>query len=318
MTRAGWYPDPAGQPQTFRYWDGSAWSQVTTSNPYAPPPVPPVPPGPPAAPYGPTGGYAAAPRRSGLTILLVVVAVLAFAGLGVGGFVGYRVLADDDDAGAAAGERTSATDPVTTAPTEVSSPTGPTSATGGPTDQQCHGGVPTPSVTPRRNAERVSGGSLSIPVPPGYAPEVAYASAFTWADGFTPLQKTIEQVDQYGWVSIYGVGGLRRANGFDDPAQAAEVVMACMAASPDLYSHFSGREDLASGEITVDGADAYQLTSELRVDDPQISVEGDVAQVIVVDSGDPDSYGVYITVVPIGDQRLLRQQQQFADQITVD
>ena len=67
------------------------------------------------------------------------------------------------------------------------------------------------------------------------------------------MQKTIETADDYSWVSIYGVGGLRRANGFDDPAQAAEVVMTCMAQSTELYQHFTGREDLSSGAITVDG-----------------------------------------------------------------
>ena len=37
----GWYPDPAGQPNRFRYWDGQQWSEVTTDNPYLPPPPPP-------------------------------------------------------------------------------------------------------------------------------------------------------------------------------------------------------------------------------------------------------------------------------------
>ena len=156
-------------------------------------------------------------------------------------------------------------------------------------------------------------------MPPGYAADTSYAAAFEFADEFTPLQKVIEQTDSdYGWVSIYGVGGLRRSNGFDDPAQAAEVVMTCMAQSPDLYSHFTGREDLSSGEITVDGNDAHQITAELRVDDPDLTVEGDVAQVVVVDMGDPDQFGLYITVVPIGNQKLIRQQEAMVDRITVD
>ena len=31
----GWYPDPAGTPNRFRYWDGRAWSPDTTDNPAA-------------------------------------------------------------------------------------------------------------------------------------------------------------------------------------------------------------------------------------------------------------------------------------------
>lgn len=360
MTQAGWYPDPAGQPQTFRYWDGSSWSEQTTGDPYAPPPVPPAPPAPTPAPtqapptaYGQVPPYGAVPpapggygqqppfgggfppspasggsRSPALVIGLVAGAVLLLVGLSVAGFIGYRALADDDDGDAT--DRTSATDPTagsatgpTESPTTDTTPTDPTptdtGSTGGtPTDQQCLGGVPTPSVTPREDADRVSGGGLSIPVPDGYTADVAYATFFTFADDFTPLQKTIEQSDNLGWVSIYGVGGLRKANGFEDPAQAAEAVVACMAGSPDLYNHFTGREDLSSGEITIDGQEAFQITSELRVDDPDLTVEGDVSQVIVVDTGDAETFGLYLTVVPIGDDELIAQQEAAVGRIRVD
>ncbi len=178
--------------------------------------------------------------------------------------------------------------------------------------------MPTPSVEPRPDAETISGGALTIPVPRGYTADTTYAADFTWADDFTPLQKVIEEGQNLGWVSIYGVGGLRKANGFDDPAQAAEVVMTCMSQSTNLYRSFTGREDLSSGELSVDGNEAYQITAELRVDDPDLSVEGDVAQVIVVDMGNPEMFGLYITVVPIGDEKLVRQQEAMVDQITVD
>jgi len=376
VTQAGWYPDPAGQPQTFRYWDGSSWSEQTTGDPYAPPPVPPAPPPPPPtqpppiqppstqppptapptsygqvppptvlaggptppSPYGPQppfgGGFPPSPATSGsrspaLVIGLVVGAVLLLVGLSVAGFLSYRALADDDDNDAGGTDRTTATDPTPTDTTPTDpTPTDPTAtdptatdtgSTGStPTDQQCLGGVPTPSVTPREDANRVSGGGLSIPVPEGYTAEVAYATFFTFADNFTPLQKTIEQSDNLGWVSIYGVGGLRKANGFDDPAEAAEAVVACMAGSPDLYNHFTGREDLSSGAITIDGREAFQITSELRVDDPDLTVEGDVSQVIVVDTGDAETFGLYITVVPIGDEELIAQQQAAVARIRAD
>jgi hypothetical protein len=326
VTQAGWYPDPAGQPQTYRYWDGTSWSQDTTSDPYAPPPAPP----PPAygfRPAPPSGGS----RGSGLTVLLVAVAVLVLIGLSVGGFFGYRALAGADGDDTDASDRSSATDTATTEPTtDATTPTDPTTAPTTPTDttttddtevtdQQCRGGVPTPSVTPGPDATEISGGALSIPVPAGYSADTSYAAAFTFADQFTPLQKVIEQAgSDYGWVSIYGVGGLRKANGFDDPEQAAAVVMTCMSQSTELYSHFTGREDLRAGALTVDGTDAFQITSELRVDDPDLKVEGDVAQVIVVDMGNPGMFGLYITVVPIGDQKLIRQQEAMVGKITVD
>ncbi|MDO9494328.1 MAG: DUF2510 domain-containing protein, partial [Nocardioides sp.] len=35
MATPGWYPDPAGQPGAFRYWDGQAWGADVTDNPHA-------------------------------------------------------------------------------------------------------------------------------------------------------------------------------------------------------------------------------------------------------------------------------------------
>ena len=37
--QAGWYPDPGGGQNLYRYWDGRAWSAATTYNPQAAPPV---------------------------------------------------------------------------------------------------------------------------------------------------------------------------------------------------------------------------------------------------------------------------------------
>lgn len=359
MTQAGWYPDPAGQPQTYRYWNGSSWSEETTGDPYspppgppaAPPPAPPPPPGPPPTPdatvlspggappsYGQVppaspsfaqqpygGGFPPSPtagrsRGSGTTVAIAVAAVVALVALSVGGFFGYRALTGDDD-----NSTDSASDPATSA-TEQTGPTGSTGSTdttspsdtagSRPTDQQCRGGLPSPA-SPPENAQQVRGGGLSIPVPDGYTADTSYSAAFTWADDFTPLQKVIEQGKNTGWVSIYGVGGLRKANGYDDPAQAADVVMSCMASSADLYKDFTGRTDLGSGELTVDGKPGYLLTSELRVDDPDLDVEGDVAQVVVVDTGDAETFGLYISVVPIGAEEMIAEQTAFLDQIKV-
>ena len=39
---------------------------------------------------------------------------------------------------------------------------------------------------------------------------------------------------------------------------------------------------------------------------------------IVVDTGDADTFGLYITVVPIGDAKLIRQQAGMTEEIDVD
>lgn len=35
----GWYPDPAGKADTFRWWDGDAWTRFLSADPAAPPPT---------------------------------------------------------------------------------------------------------------------------------------------------------------------------------------------------------------------------------------------------------------------------------------
>ena len=34
----GWYPDPGGRPDRYRYWDGETWSEETSPDPADPPP----------------------------------------------------------------------------------------------------------------------------------------------------------------------------------------------------------------------------------------------------------------------------------------
>ena len=58
--RPGWYPDPAGAPGLYRWWDGSHWADVTSDSVQAPPPL--------ALPIEAAGGVApyhhASPLRS--------------------------------------------------------------------------------------------------------------------------------------------------------------------------------------------------------------------------------------------------------------
>ncbi|GAB3762330.1 DUF2510 domain-containing protein [Microlunatus parietis] len=38
VPRPGWYPDPAGVPRRYRWWDGTRWTQAIGESPKAPPP----------------------------------------------------------------------------------------------------------------------------------------------------------------------------------------------------------------------------------------------------------------------------------------
>jgi hypothetical protein len=68
--------------------------------------------------------------------------------------------------------------------------------------------------------------------------------------------------------------------------------------------------DQGSGAITVGGRDAWRTTAEVRVDDPEVTVKGDVPTVVVVETDWPDEYGLLVSVVPIGAPMLIGQLEQ--------
>lgn len=334
MTNAGWYPDPAGAPDTFRYWDGQAWSQMTTTQPsggvrpapetQAPspppaaptaygavppgPPVPPVPPAPspygqqPAQPWSPTAPGGAGGGGS-KTVVIVIAAVVALVLLGVAGFFGIRAVTGDDDTD----ERKAADDSSQEASSDQPS------STVKPTGIQCTGGSPAPAQEPDPAAAQLSGGGLSIPRTPAYDLATGDQVSFGFADAFVLQYTNVEEK----WISLTGVGALPKANGFDDVATAAEVVMQCLTGSENVYSGFTGRTDTTNEAITLDGKPAYRITAEVRVDTPEVTVEGDLTDVIVVDTGDPAAYGVYIGMAALGHQDLISANEAVIDQIKV-
>lgn len=352
MTNAGWYPDPAGSPGAYRYWDGQQWSEQTSTDPYGAasgatqqPGQPPAPPAPPASaatqmpgqqPYQPQPYSSGQPYQQpyqsgqpqwaggassggssggkGKTIGIIIAAVLVLVLIGVAAFFGVRALSGDDEPD----------EPTPSGSTEGGSTEGGEGGDGTdystvqPTAEQCDGGLPT--VGRPQGGDTITGGGLEMPTlaDEGYTVEQDYAEGFTFAEQFTPIYRVIEQTDTSGWVSTAGVGGLLKRNGFESPEQAAEIVMTCTAANPLLYSNVSDRTDVDRGAITVDGADAFQVTAEVRVDQPDLQTEGDVVQVVVVDTGDDRTFGLFISAMPIGDDELAAVQEELLDELELE
>lgn len=74
--RPGWYPDPAGTPESYRWWDGHQWTNALGSSPNAPAPA-----------ESPPVELDAPRRRSAARIAIawvVIVALVLSAGAGVG------------------------------------------------------------------------------------------------------------------------------------------------------------------------------------------------------------------------------------------
>ncbi|WP_418061708.1 DUF2510 domain-containing protein [Pimelobacter simplex] len=359
MTNAGWYPDPAGAPDTFRYWDGQAWSQMTTSQPSGgaaaatptpapatPPPATPPPATPPTAlppsqepyqqpyqqpyqpqyqpqpqptwnPTPPPGGGTGGPGgtgggSTGKTVGIVVAAVLVLALLGVGGFFGIRALSGDDDGDGGDKKADDPTSQATDGPTDE--PTDETSSTVRPSGIQCTGGKPEPTTAPDPKATTLTGGGLTIPIVDGYRLDVGQSPAHTFADNVIPQTK---EVVPRTWIAEYAVGAVPRANGFEGVEPTAEIIMQCITTNDQMYRGFQSRTDLKREEITVDGRPGYRVSSELRVKQTGLPYEGDVTTVIVVDTGNPSEYGLFIGLVPIGDQTLGAQVEDVVAAITV-
>ncbi|GAA3820540.1 DUF2510 domain-containing protein [Nocardioides panacisoli] len=360
MTSAGWYPDPAGQPNTFRYWDGTSWSEATTTNPATPAPGTPLPPQPPPPtspyqqqppatppapptthrpgygeitpappgfpqqgygqqqpyaqqPYAQQGygqpGYGTPPAGgsggsgAGRTVAIVLLAIVLVVALGVGAFFVVRGATGDDDTSTAGDDSSSSAGSEGSSPTAV------------PSKQQCKGGDPDPGELDPASPT-LTGGGLTIPslTDQGYTVDHRISKPYKFATAFEASYLVIDQ--QGGWISSYGVGALAKANGFDSTQQAAEALVYCMTHS-GLYEGFTGATDQQVGAVTVDGHDAYSVLTEVRVDNPDVNVEGDLLQVVVVDTGDSDNYGVYISGVPLGDDNAAQQQSDEFDQISV-
>ncbi len=105
----------------------------------------------------------------------------------------------------------------------------------------------------------------------------------------------------HNWMSSAAVGSLDRASGFTSPKVAAYGAMSCFATS-SYFTGFTGRSDITSEQITVDGHPAWYLRSEVRVDFPMDrKVKGDIIDLVVVDTGDPDILSFYLSTATIDD-----------------
>src|SRR5512133_711513 len=90
----GWYPDPAGVPRRYRYWDGSQWSAITTDDPREPllaevgqPEMP--------GDAIPEGRDTRAPARRRLTVIIAVIAVIVIGVVSLAVYLGnLRPVAD--------------------------------------------------------------------------------------------------------------------------------------------------------------------------------------------------------------------------------
>jgi hypothetical protein len=279
MSAPGWYPDPGGAPGQFRYWDGTTWSPTTSPTPGTPPTEP----GNKKPPIGLFIGIAAG------VLALALIAVLLI----LNPFKNTDITDGPVDTSTPTQTSWNETSKPTTPPPtgKSATPTNP-QPTGG-TNVNCAVGNPNQRTSDDR-AGKLTGGGLVVNQVPGWTLDSA-PMGISYAYDVQSQSKQIA----IGWMSNLAVGAVKKSDGFTDVQRSAEIAMQCMASS-GFYTGFQRREDLDKGSRSVSGHNAYAITANIYVTG-QEPIKGDLVTVIVVDTGNPDYFGIYFGIATIDD-----------------
>jgi len=338
VTNAGWYPDPAGTPDTYRYWDGQAWSHQTSTDPYSggQPSAPQPPPFAPQAPtqlppsYGAVPGapqqYPSTPQWSpmpgspggpggqggsgaGKVIAIVAGAVVVLVLLAVIAFVAVKAIGGGKGNDTAGSSPTTGGTPGSPVAPQPSKPLG----TITPSTTQCDGA--SPSLGPNGVGTTISGGGITSPslTNRGYSASPRTAKAFGFAEQATAVAEDVTG----NWVSPLMVGAVPKADGFSSVESAARATMVCTANDRHLYKGAYSLKQISASATKVDGHSAFSLIEDIRVHEAGLTVPGDRVQIVVVDTGNPKSYGIWLMAVPIGNGSLEALQRTTSQQLHV-
>lgn len=282
MADPGWYPDPGGAPNQYRYWNGTEWAAETSPTIDGPPPRSP--------------NQAQLRRRRGLIIAIAagaLVTVGLIAALLVMNPFGQEVVSDPVDTSSPTGSAWDETTSPSATPTNVGESSSSNPASSGGSTVDCPQGNPA-SRQSDNVADKLTGGGISVDRVPTWGTPSTIELSFAY-----DVQAQTYSVAT-GWFNDVAVGALRFADGFDTPEQSAEIVMQCLASS-DYYSGFESRTDVASTAVTVSGKPGWHLRAEIRVTGHEAQdIEGDVVDVVVVDPQRGEHLALYQASATMG------------------
>ncbi len=282
MVRPGWYDDPYGQGE--RYWDGHQWAPDTR------------------------------PKR-GVSIPLILIAVLGTAALVVAGFLFIPPLLDGPAQPTVVPTRTpTMSTPPASSPSPVLSPSPSPSATPDPTPTASPAPQPGSSIelSPAllETCTNATWGQLAAG--PGgelAADGLALTLPSTdWGNGPVPLwlsnAASSSRAVLAGWASVLMLGTISIDDGFSaDPVVAGQEVAACLAVAETQFAPGSTWEYVDGAPTTLGTAPVELVRSAVWLPEPQlhdgVSVPGDEVTVVLreIEGG----YQVAVSIATIGD-----------------
>lgn len=278
MAQPGWYPDPDGTPNRYRWFDGAGWTdQVTMGGQGAA-----------GGPDGSDSSGGSEPNRGRSPVKAVLAAVVLILVLVL---VGWLVLRPRSEDGQLAQPDQNSSTPTVSAWNEKSvSPSAGSSVVTCPTGAASQPGL---SVDGRLRSGRISAAEIS-----GWDEQPLQ---MPWVRDISSQTDTVYVASPTGWMSVSGVGQLAAADGFSDPKTAAQQMTDCFASS-QYYSGYTGSKVVSQQEFDRNGHTGWWIRSEIYVSIPNLpQVKGDVVDVVVMDTGQSDFLGVYFNSATIGD-----------------
>jgi len=307
MPAAGWYPDPDGTPGRNRYWNGNAWTDLTS------------PPGSPT--QDPAVGPSRRRRHPGLIIgvlaLVVVVAVIITLVIR-----SQRAeVATDGNPPQSTVSGWNDSSPLPTAAPDSGTPDSGTPDSAGPTasPQPVPTGHPqaceqyADSQAPPAAADgRVHGGPLSFrQLGNGWGQPYALNRFPFSTDAYIQTEDLNQKLPWQASVEV-GENTMRPFPGAD---RATAELLQCLVTS-DFYTsvHVKVTQN-SSKTIMISGTGAVQRDALLRFHHPELTTTGSLIRIIVVDS-QPVTY--YFSAVPMERADLISQLNQATASLRLD
>jgi hypothetical protein len=146
------------------------------------------------------------------------------------------------------------------------------------------------------DADRVSAGGLSYPMPPAPWPQPE-VSGYPMPLMFSEAVQLVRVADYGtdGWAAGLLVMGLRDDLGLQSVEQAARVAAGCMLATQ--YVEQMSQRQTRNEATTVDGHDAWTIESAITLNDPDLSVSAETMSLTAVET-EPGHYGLFWSSIP--------------------